>query len=231
MKISVIVQARMSSERLPGKMLKEIHDKPILEYLCDRLSEMKSVDEFVVATSTETSDDPIHAYCTEKGYECYRGSLTDVTKRFCDVATHYELDAFVRINGDSPFIDPALVDKLVSKFKKGEFDVVTNVLTRTYPKGQSVEVVRVKSIKQAYGRFDKPSDKEHVTPYFYKNKEKFKIFDFHLENEDFSKINLCVDDPETFASAEQIISAMTRSHEEYSWREVLELKKQGARVA
>ena len=135
MKIGAIIQARMSSERLPGKVLQQIAGKPMLQYLLERLEHCEVLDGLVVATSVDESDTPITSFCQRYGVSCYRGDLNNVAGRFNDVLDSYGFDAFVRINGDSPLLDQRLVDKAVELFKQHEADLATNALVRSYPKG------------------------------------------------------------------------------------------------
>src|SRR3989338_6848553 len=141
MTIGAIVQARMSSVRLTGKVLLPLLGKPILEYVLERVEHARSIDRIVVATSDETNDDPIYAFCQNRNVECYRGSLDNVAQRFLGVIDQHNFDAFARICADSPFLDQRIVDKTVKMFRNGNYDMVANTLTRSFPKGQSVEVM------------------------------------------------------------------------------------------
>ncbi len=150
MSTGIIVQARMGSQRLPGKVLYSVAGKPMLQYLLERLEHCRGVDKVVVATSSDQSDDPVFKFCRQYGATCYRGSLLNVAARFKELLDIYQFDTFVRISGDSPFLDPKLIELGLEIFCRDNFDLVTNVMPRSYPKGQSVEIVRGAALKAAY---------------------------------------------------------------------------------
>jgi spore coat polysaccharide biosynthesis protein SpsF len=213
-KIGVIVQARMSSKRLPGKILKIVDGKPLLLFIVEKLVRCKNFTEFVIATSDHESDDPVESFCKKNNVSYYRGSLNDVASRFNEVSENYQWDAFVRINGDSPLIDPYLIDKGVELFRQGKFDLVTNISPRTFPPGQSVEVVKTQTFKNVYSKITTDEDFEHVTKYFYKNPEKFDIVNFS-SNFNYGNIHFTVDTPEDFQQFSAIVTKMKKPHWEY----------------
>ena len=188
----------MSSERLPGKVLLEAKGKPLLGYVVERLQKNKNLDGIILATSVDESDNPIAEHCKKWDIRCYRGPLENVALRFIETVDQYQLDAFVRISADSPWIDPQLIDQMVGAFRSGAYDIVTNVLDRTFPKGESVEVIRTSVFKRAYPNMNRPEDFEHVTNYFYRNLKQFKIFNLRSQNPNLAKVNLCVDTQEDF---------------------------------
>ena len=144
-----IIQARMSSHRLPGKVLTPVAGKPILKRVYERLSKSKELSEIVVATSQAASDQLIVDFCVREGIPVHQGSLDNVSERLLDCARNLGANRFVRISGDSPLIDPSIVDQAVL-FQRGKAcDLATNVQVRSYPKGQSVEVIRTDSFAEA----------------------------------------------------------------------------------
>lgn len=221
-KIGAIVQARMSSQRLPSKVLHKVAGKPILQYLLERLEHCHCLDAIVVATSVEDSDTPIAEYCRQHSITCYRGPLADVAGRFNQVLDIYRFDGFVRATADSPLLDQRLVEKGIGIFLNGDFDLVTNVLTRTYPKGQSVEVLRTTTYQSAYNRMQEAEDLEHVTKYFYKHPEHFRIHNF-AQAENLSEIQLSVDTWQDMDRCATIISKMSRPHWEYTLEAILQI--------
>lgn len=230
MNVGIIVQARMSSQRLPGKVLYPVAGKPILQYLLDRLRLCQGVEAIVVATSADSSDTPIAEFCREYGAACHRGSLLNVASRFKEVLETYQLDSFVRISGDSPLLDYNLIQHGLEVFRQDNFDLVTNVLIRTFPKGQSIEIVHGAAFKAAYPMMQSGDELEHVTKYFYSNQASFRIFNFAAPQA-YENIQLSVDnlqDMETFAA---IVAAMSRPHWEYSLEDVLHLYWQVAQPA
>ena len=222
MKIGAIVQARMSSTRLPGKVLHEVAGKPMLLYLLDRMRQTVLLDSVVVATSSDKMDDPVALLCERHGITCYRGSLSNVAERFMNVLDAYPIDAFVRLNGDSPLLDQRLVERGSEIMRSNDLDIVTNVFPRTYPKGQSVEILKSSTFRAAYPYFQQGDDREHVTTYFYRNSEKFRIFNFSSEISN-DHIQLSVDTHEDMVIFEKVVSSMTRPHWEYTLDEILKL--------
>ncbi len=194
----------------------------MLQYLLERLERCPSLDTIVVATSVEAGDTAIAEFCQQYGIECYRGPLANVAGRFNEVVERYHLDGFVRVTGDSPLLDQHLVDHGVGIFRSGDFDLVTNVLKRTYPAGQSVEVVRSATYQRAYASMRQADEREHVTIYFYKHPGAFRIHNFTLP-EDFSNIRLCVDTPQDMERFATIISKMVRPHWEYTFDELIQI--------
>ena len=224
MKIGAIIQVRMGSERFPGKVMYNVAGKPMIQYLLERLDHCTLLDTIVVATSTDDKDTQIADFCVEWGVNFYRGPLSNVAGRFKEVLDLYSFDGFVRINGDSPLLDQQLIDKGISIFLKGNFDVVTNIFPKSFPKGQSVEVVSANLFKKAFPLMKESYDLEHVTPYFYKKMEQIRIFNFSSLNDD-AGIQLSVDTQKDMDMFTSIISKMKRPHWSYSLDEVIGIYK------
>lgn len=195
MKIGAIVQVRMSSSRLPGKVMMKIDSKhPVLYYVITQLQVSKLLDEIVVATSTREEDDVIVDYVNNLDISYLRGSSEDVLDRYYQCAKKFSFSVIVRITSDCPLIDPTIVDKVIEKFKLDSYDVVTNSrpFARTFPQGTDVEVFSFQALEKAWKNAKKPSEREHVTPYFYNNESDFKIY-YLDHSEDFSHLRWCVD--------------------------------------
>ena len=214
MRLGAVVQARMSSRRLPGKVLHRVAGKPLLEYVLERLAACRPPLEVVVATSRDPDDDAVAAFCRERGVACFRGPLDNVAERFRLAAEAHELDAFVRVNGDSPLLDPRLVDRAVALFLEGGADLVTNVAVRTFPTGQSVEVVSADAFRRATDLMREPEDFEHVTKVFYKNRDRFRVRDFRA-GADYGGVYFAIDTPEQMGHFASLLGLMDRPHEEY----------------
>ena len=223
MKIYAIVQARISSQRFPGKILHKVNGKPLIAFLLERVNRCHELNEIVVATSTDRNDDSIYDYCNANAVTCYRGSLQNVSERFNDIIKKSNIEAFVRLSGDSPLIDQGIIDKAVSLFRENDYDIVTNVLRRTYPKGQSVEVLRSSAFLKAFPETRKNTYCEHVTTYFYDNKDNYRIHNID-SGRDAGNIQLSVDTKNDMKVFEQIVAKMDRSHWKYNWEEVLGLR-------
>jgi spore coat polysaccharide biosynthesis protein SpsF len=216
----VIIQARMSSIRLPGKVLMNIAGKLMLERVCDRVMQSNDVKKVVIATSDDSSDDQIEQFCNLRKYICFRGSLDDVAGRFLGVIKSQGAEEFIRISGDSPLIDPELIDMAIAEYRCDLYDLVTNVLHRTFPKGQSVELIRSTSFKKMYDGLISVDDREHVTKAFYRNKSNFKIKNFVAEPP-AGDIQLSVDTQEDLDKVTAIINACDL--QSAGWRDFVRL--------
>jgi len=222
MGIGLVVQARMSSSRLPGKVLKQMAGKPMLGWLLERMRRVDSVGRIVVATSRNEDDDGIADYAKSMNVSCFRGSLDDVLSRFQAVSQKYKLDAVVRVNGDSPFLDPAIVRQAVGLFAESDVDLVTNVFPRSFPTGQSVEVIARSAIERAASDAT-TSEKEHVTAHFYAHSERYRILNF-ASSRPYSWIQMAVDTEADFTLAEKMVLSMTRPQVDYDLEALLELR-------
>jgi spore coat polysaccharide biosynthesis protein SpsF len=175
MAILAIVQARMSSSRLPGKVLMEIEGIPMITRQIQRINQAKLVSTVIVATSHHLSDDPLVEYLENSGVKVQRGPLDDVLKRYIEVLDHNGADSFVRLTADCPLTDPEVIDHAIELFLESDFDYVSNTLDRTYPRGLDVEVAKSKAlIKVAKSNFD-PMAREHVTYGIYMRPDLFSL--------------------------------------------------------
>ena len=216
MKVIVIVHARFGSARLPGKVLKPLHGRPMIAHLFDNLSHCRSVDSVVLATSDQSSDDPVAAVAAASGTACHRGPLDDVASRVLSAARGAGADALVRISGDSPLLDPALVDRAAAMFREGGADLVTNVATRSFPKGQSVEVMACGALARAIVAMTTAAEREHVTAHFYAHPEAFAIRSFAASSPR-PDVQLSVDSAEDFAHCEAILDALGQPAWQAGW--------------
>ena len=201
----VIVQARLSSARLPGKVLRPLVGRPILGRVFDRVAYARRVTRAIVATSNEPADDAIEGFCGIEGVDCFRGPLYDVAERCCQAAERHSADAFVRVSGDSPLIAPELIDQAISLYEAQDTDLATNVMVRSFPKGMSVEVVRSEALRRAQAIM-LDGEAEHVTSVFYRRAAEFRIASFS-SNHAWGTVQLSIDTPDDFAMIERIIAA------------------------
>ncbi len=178
--VLAIIQARMGSTRLPGKVLADINGKPMLWHVAHRVQNALSIDQVAVATSVNRVDDPVGAFCADNDILCFRGSETDVLDRFYQAAKQFEAQTVVRITADCPLMDPLVIDKVVKTFLKGDYDYVTNTLRYTFPDGVDVEVFSFAALQTAWQEAKLPLEREHVTPYL-RHSESFRIH--NVENE------------------------------------------------
>lgn len=168
-----IIQGRMGSSRLPGKVLLDIAGKPMLQHVIERAREAQTLNSVIVATSNDPADDPIPAFCNELGIPCARGSLHDVLDRYYQAACAHNAGTIVRITADCPLLDPALVDSAVESLVSGAYDFVANRLpppfTRSFPIGLDVEVCTFAALKRAWTESTETFHREHVMPYIYQD--------------------------------------------------------------
>jgi spore coat polysaccharide biosynthesis protein SpsF len=221
----VILQARMSSTRLPSKVLLEVMGKPLLAYECERILTARNVDELIIATSVDPSDDPIEVFAISNNLAFFRGDLNDVLSRYYHCATQYrnrhtlgELN-IIRLTGDCPLIDPEIIDKLIGSFNENDCQYCSNTLTPTYPDGMDVEVFCYESLKKAYECARYPSDREHVTLYM-KNNSSFKKFNV-IARDDDSRFRLTVDESKDFLLVKKILEEFYPKNSTFTYKEVV----------
>jgi spore coat polysaccharide biosynthesis protein SpsF (cytidylyltransferase family) len=181
-RVVAVVQARMSSARLPGKVLATLGEQTVLELLLRRLARARELDEIVVATSTEPSDDPVEREAERLSVRVVRGSLIDALGRFLEASAATGADAIVRITADCPLMDPDVVDLVVRAWRDSGADYATNTLEpRSYPDGLDVEVISAGALRRAGELARSPFDREHVTPYVRHHPETFSTEGVHLD--------------------------------------------------
>jgi len=207
-KIGAILLSRMDSTRLPGKALFDVGGRPLLSYALSFCQKIDDLDSIAIATSTRVVDDPLSDFAKFHGIPCIRGSLDDVAERFLSAMEVLNLDAAVRINGDSPLNNTHLLSDGIRLFRRGNFDLVSNVPARTYPYGMSVEVVGRKAMEYACSVMGDVQHREHVTKYFYDNQDKFDISIMTSGEPQFSEVQLAVDTREDFDRFVWIVNSL-----------------------
>ena len=220
--IVAIVQARMGSTRLPGKVLKDVSGYPLLWHVVDRLHMAKNLDKIVVATSTSPLDDSISDFCGKEGISCYRGSEDDVLDRYYGAAKHFVADIIVRITADCPLIDPRVLDKVVEVYLSEGCDYASNTIKRTYPDGLDVEVFSFQSLENASLHALLASEREHVTPYIWKNPHLFKICQVTQEC-DLSSLRWTVDQPQDLEFVRAVYRHLYQSKKIFLTKDILRL--------
>lgn len=195
-KILCILQARMSSTRLPGKVLMKINALPLLQYELDRLKKSKLITNIVVATSTQDEDDEIEYFCSQNRVDCFRWELSDVLKRYYDCASKYkDFNTIVRVTWDCPLIDSDIIDETINLFLSSNVDYCSNTDMPTFPDGLDIEVFSRDALEKANLHAILPSEREHVTPYI---KKHFRKINYALEQEDYSSYRFTVDEIRDF---------------------------------
>ena len=239
-RVVAIIQGRMSSSRLPGKILADIAGQPMLQRVFVRTSRSASVTETIFATTTDPSDEPVAAYCDFSGIPCTRGSLFDVLDRYYQAAKGAKADIVVRVTADCPIIDPTLIDDVVNTLINDEYDFVANRLPppfpRTYPIGLDVEACTFEVLEKAWKEAKEPQHREHAMPYFYEGIELttinrqlqtgisprgYKVAILH-HTTNFGDYRWTVDTPEDLEFIRQVYSRFD-GRDDFTWKEVLEL--------
>lgn len=199
MTTAIIVQTRMTSNRLPGKVLKPVLEKPLLEYQIERLRRVKLADKIVIATTTNATDDPIVELCNAIGVTHFRGSEQDVLSRYYGAAQAIQADVVVRVTSDCPLIDPQIIDQVIQLYLDGDgnVDYASNSLQRSFPRGMDTEVFSFVALEQAHREATEPPQREHVTPFLYQHPERYRIVQL-TSPQDLSRHRWTVDTPEDF---------------------------------
>jgi len=208
---AIIIQARMGSRRLSGKVLMNItNQETILQHVIKQLRFCKTVDKIIVATTLNQEDDKICDVCSELSIECFRGNEENVLDRYYQCAKKFSLSNIIRIPADKPLIDPKIVDNIANTFNSGSYDYVTNFFPSTVPQGTEVEIISFNALEKAWKHAVLPSDKEHVTKYVYTHENEFKIFNVRNEK-DFSKFRWAVDEIEDLNLVKEIIRRIKKT--------------------
>ena len=214
----------MTSTRLPGKVLRPILGRPMLELLIERLRRAERVNDVIVATTSNHTDDTIEALCRKIGAGCFRGSEDDVLDRVLRAAHAFDVDLIVEITGDCPLIDPVIVDRLLEMYDEGGVDYVANVLKRTFPRGLDTQVFSTTVLEEVARLTDDPVDHEHVSLYIYEHPERFSLR--NLESglpETTWNYRLTVDTPQDFALITAIYESLYPVNFSFGLADVVDL--------
>jgi len=222
--IAAIVQARMSSTRLPGKVLKEILGRPMLWHLVNRLKQAQLVDKIIIATTDKAVDEPVIGLARELGIDSFAGSEADVLDRYYQAAKKYKAGVIVRITADCPLLDPHIVDEVVRRYSEGDCDYATNTLKLTYPDGLDVEVISYAALERAWREVKLASEREHVTPYIRKNPDRFRIANVE-SGVDLSRLRWTVDREEDLEFVRQVYRYLYREGQVFHTGDILALLK------
>jgi spore coat polysaccharide biosynthesis protein SpsF len=218
--ILAILQARLSSSRLPGKVLKPILGMPMLVLQIQRIKRVTLINNLLVATSKEHADNSIDEICKVNGVDCFRGELNDVLDRYFQAASPYSPEHIVRLTGDCPLADPILIDEVIEFYLSGNFDYVSNALYPTYPDGLDVEIFRFSCLQQAWKEAKLPSQREHVTSFIHQQPERFKIGNYNNLT-DCSHLRWTVDEQLDFDVISKIYESLYPENPEFTTSEIL----------
>jgi len=223
-KVVVIIQARMGSTRLPGKVVSQISGKPMLWHIIDRVEKCSNVNSIVVATTTRKEDRVLRELAEKSGAKAYCGSEDDVLDRFYQTAKLQGAEVVVRITADCPLIDPHLIDRMVGYFEdnKDRFDYVGMGTPNHYPDGLDTEVFSFKALEKAWKEAKLKSEREHVTPYIWKNEKLFRIGAVALDK-DLSRFRWTVDEERDLRFVREVYKHLYREGQLFATEEILEL--------
>ena len=220
--ILAVIQARMSSTRLPGKVLKDVLGQPMVIRQLERISRSKLIDQIVVATSTESSDDPLAKAVTDAGYLVFRGSLDDVLSRFQVLRKDFNPTRIVRLTADCPLTDPAVIDGIIEQHVQTQVDYTSNVISRTFPRGLDAEVFTVAALDRLSALDLSEDEHEHVTLGFYKRPGEFTLTNY-AGSANNSHLRWTVDNPEDYDFALWVYSELYPAKPDFDSADILGL--------
>lgn len=221
MKAVAIIQARMGSTRLPGKVLQDIRGKTMLARVLERAGQASTLDTIVVATTTDPADEAVVEECGRVGITSFRGSPQDVLDRYYRAAKVHRAEVVVRITSDCPLLDPEIVDRVVERLRKGGRDYVSNTVERSFPLGLDVEAFKFPALQKAAEEAKKDYERAHVTPYIWQHPDQFRIAQVKARG-DFSRHRWTVDTAEDLEFVREVYERLTDT-ERFRWRDVLDL--------
>lgn len=223
--VTAIIQARMTSTRLPGKVMKKVLGRPLLSYLIERVRCCKGIKDIIFATTLNPEDDSIATFGSNEGVNVFRGSENNVLERFYEAATMFDARHIMRVTADCPLIDPDILYMLIEYYFAESFNYVSNCVHPTLPDGLDAEIFNFETLDYSYKHALLPSELEHVTPYIRSHPEIFKIGNWTY-HEDLSQLRWTVDEPEDFEFVRQVIEALYPVNRDFRMNDVLELVQQ-----
>jgi spore coat polysaccharide biosynthesis protein SpsF len=224
-KIAVIILCRYNSTRLPGKILKEISGQTVLSLILQRVKQVFAIENILVATSSHSSDQPIVDYCKGNGYPVFTGDLENVASRFLNAAKSMNATYAIRINGDNLFVDIPLLKEFKCVLEQSSYDFISNVKDRTYPKGMSIEAVKVDYYQWCFDQFTTPAHFEHVTSFLYEHPPKNAHYFYNHQLPEAAGIQLALDTPSDFEMAKQIFLQMKEDQTHYHLEDIYKFYK------
>jgi len=224
LRIGATIEARMTSSRLPGKVLMEAAGKPMLELMVERLRRVPTLDQIVIATTTNAQDDPIQVLAERLGVGCFRGSEEDVLGRVLGAARAYELDVIVETTGDCPLIDPAISERVIQTYLQAGVDYVSNILEITYPIGMDTQVFAVDVLAEVARLTQDPLYREHVSLYIYRHPQRFSLLNVaapaELHDPD---LHITLDTAEDYALISALVERLYPQDPAFDLAAILEL--------
>ena len=217
------IEARMTSSRLPGKVLMPAAGKPLLEHMIERLQRVEELDEIVIASTEDASSDPLEALAQRLGVGCFRGSEDDVLARVLGAAQAYDAELIVETTGDCPLIDPATVSLVIERFHASGVDYCANNLERTYPRGMDTQVFPTAVLAEVATLTDDPHDREHVSLYIYEHPERYRIESVRSERPETGALRLTVDTEDDYELVRTVFEELYPANPAFGLPEILAL--------
>lgn len=218
--VIAILQARVSSSRLPRKVLAPVLGVPMLFRQVERLRRSKTIDRLIVATSVDPGDDEIVGHCAQEGVDCFRGSLDDVLDRVYRAAASHNPEHVVRLTGDCPLTDPGVLDDVVAFYLAGKYDYASNAVEPTFPDGLDVEVSRFACLETAWREAQLASEREHITLFIYRRPERFRIGHYKIAPS-LAHLRWTVDEPRDLEFVRRVYEALYPANPAFAMRDVL----------
>ena len=230
-KVVAIIQARMGSTRLPGKVLMEVDGRTMLGYLIERVTSARSLADVIVATSTRPENDAIQEECLKLGIGCFRGEEDDVLNRYLQASQWIKADAAVRITGDSVLIDPLVIDYIVERYVSCDYDCATNYTTHSFPGGFILSVFS----KEALDKADKLAlsgwEREHVILAFLRYRDHFKVIEVDAPQKwQAYPLSLALDTPGDYSLIAEIIQGLSKDNKHFGLEDILAILRQNPRL-
>ena len=234
--VLIVVQARVGSTRLPGKVLMDLGGKPLLARILERLERVRTPSRVVVATTTDRQDDSIVALCRGLGIEAFRGHPSDLLDRHYQAAVAFGAHRVAKIPSDCPLIDPEVVDRVLARFARGDCDYASNLHPASYPDGNDVEVIRTAALQAAWREAVLPMEREHTTPFLWERPERFRLANVLWDNEtslqDFSLTHRwTVDYPEDYEFVRCIFEELYPNNPAFGVSDILGLLEDRPEIA
>jgi spore coat polysaccharide biosynthesis protein SpsF len=228
--IAAIIQARMESTRLPGKVMRDISEKPLIEHIVERLGYSESLSDIVLATTMSSADDILVEWAKNHGVKFFRGSEDDVLERFYLAAKKIGADVVVRITADDPFKDPVIIDQAVKLLHDAQLDFVSNNNPPSFPEGLDVEVFTFSALEAAHSKSVDPFEREHVTPYFYRNPTVFSQKNIEC-SEKYPEYRWTIDVQADFEMAGEVYKALYEENKIFLMKDILTFLKKNPLVS
>lgn len=221
MKIGIVIQARMNSRRLPGKVMKKLAVREVLWHVVERCGRSTLQDNVIVATSREKNDDIIYDFCKANDINVFRGELDNVLARYYECAKEYDLDTVVRITADCPLIDPTIIDRCIRLFGEKDLEFCSNIIKRTFPIGLDCEVMSFSALERSYRYATAAYEREHVDEYILHRLDEFKYCNIEAEGEFISDARLTLDEPADFSLLKLIFDIFYKEGDIIDTKDVL----------